>query len=362
MINKMLVGFIQDGKHSGIDKYLLGFCKVAYQNGVKLDFLTDKVTPQMNEYMNAMGYGLFPVPSLKKPLSQFLRIKKIIKKGGYDAAYFNISESFNCIGLLSAKFCSVPVRIIHSHSSGVDRHNKYVRLIRNMLHRFFKKTVSAYSTKRFACSSVAGKWMFNNDFEIIYNAVDGKRFSYDQNIREYTRKFLGLTDEKTFIHIGHFCYQKNNFFLMDVFSEILKRDKNCVLLSVGMGEDFDAVCKYAKKLGIDKRIKFLGVRDDIPALLSASDVFIFPSRFEGLSITCIEAQFSGLPCVLSDAISREVSLSSKLVFLPAQDPGKWAETALSMYSQRQPASLDKNVLKNYDIVNQQEQLKSILGV
>lgn len=362
MIKKMLVGYIQDGRHSGIDKYLLGFIKVAHENGVILDLLTDKVTPYISEYLRGLGYGLFEIPSLKKPPAQYKAIKKIIRDGGYDAAYFNISESFNCMGLFAAKRCGIPVRIVHSHSSGVDRANKYVRTAREAIHWLFRHSVSTLATHRFACSSVAGKWMFDKDFKIIYNAIDKARFSYDEALRKDTRRALGLTDEKVFIHIGNFCYAKNSFFLVDIMRQVLKKDKNAVLLSVGTGSDFEAVCEYAKKLQVDENIRFLGVRDDIPALLSAADVFVFPSRFEGLSITCIEAQFSGLPCVLSENISSETKISEDVYVLPIDSADSWADTVLMLCKERKSASLNAEVLKNYDIANQQYQIKSILEV
>lgn len=362
MIKKMLVGYIQDGKHSGIDKYLLGFIKVAHENGVVIDLLTAEVTSEMSAYLSKFGYGLFAVPSLKKPLARYKAIKGIIKKGCYDGTYFNISESFNCMGLLAAKKCGIPVRIVHSHSSGVDRTNKYVRIARETLHKLFRHRVSSLATQRLACSSVAGKWMFDKDFNIIYNAVDKSRFLYNETLRQNMRNTLGLTDEKVFIHIGNFCYAKNSFFLVDIMKQVLNQYKNAVLLSVGTGPDFEAVCEYAKKLKVDKNIRFLGVRDDIPALLSAADVFIFPSRFEGLSITCIEAQFSGLPCVLSKNISSEVKISKDVYFLPIDSTDGWADTALALCKERKSARLNDEVAKNYDIINQQYQIKSILEV
>lgn len=360
MINKILVGFIADGRHSGIDKYLLGFCKVAAENGVTLDFLTNEISPDMLSYLKNLGFGLFEIPSLKKPISQYRIIKKIIKNGSYDAVYFNISEAFNCMGLLAAKHCNIPVRIAHSHSSGVDRSNKYVRTIRTVLHRIFRHCLSVWSTRRLACSSVAGQWMFDKDYEIVYNAIYAKRFAYNENVRRHTRDKLNLKNENTLIHIGHFTYAKNNFFLMDVMKEVTKRDENAVLLSVGTGADFDAVRDYAKKLGIDRNVQFLGVRDDVPDLLCAADVFIFPSRFEGLSVTAVEAQFSGLPCVFSKGISLETKLSERVCFLALDDAKKWADAALDFISERHQAQLDETVLENYDMNNSKDQLVSII--
>lgn len=359
-MKKVLVGFIQDGRHSGIDKYLLSVCSVAHRNGIRLDFLTTEKTKEMSEILGNMNFGLFEIPSLKNPLKQYRKIKKIIKKGGYDGVYLNISEAFNCMGLIAAKTEKVPVRIVHSHASGVDRKNKYVRLFRTALNRLFKCFVTSAATRRLAPSSVAGEWLFCKDYEIVYNAVDGEKFKFNEAARQKKRKELEIENKKVFIHIGNFCYAKNHYFLMDVMKKIVEKDKNVCLLAVGTGYDFDNVCKYASKIGIDKNVKFLGVRQDVAELFSASDMFIFPSRFEGLSIACVEAQFSGLPCILSDSIAYETKIAENTVFLPTDNAAVWAETVLKSIDKRVSAKLYSDVTRKFDISNQKEQLLDVL--
>ncbi len=359
-MKKVLVGFIQDGRHSGIDKYLLSVCRVAHQNGIQLDFLTTEETEDMSEYLKSLNFGLFEVPSLKNPFSQYKKIKEIIKKGGYDGVYLNISETFNCMGLIAAKAEKIPVRIVHSHASGVDRKNKYVRLFRTVLNTLFKRFITNAATRRLAPSSVAGEWLFTKDYEIIYNAVDGEKFKFNEDNRQAKRAELGIDDKKVFLHIGNFCYAKNHYFLMDVMKEIIKKDKNVCLLAVGTGYDFDNVCEYAKEIGIDKNAKFLGVRQDVAELFSASDMFVFPSRFEGLSIACVEAQFSGLPCILSDSIAPETKIAENTVFLPTDNAVAWAVTALKNIDKRVSAKLHSDVTQKFDIANQKEQLLDVL--
>lgn len=359
-MKKILVGYILDGKHSGIDKYLLSFCRVAYEEGVVLDFLTDEVTADLAEELRKMGFGLFPIPSLKRPLAQYRAIKEIFNRGGYDGAYFNISEAFNCTGLLAAKTVKVPVRMVHSHSSGVDRANVTVRKVRTVLNYLFRPVISRATTKRYACSQVAGRWLFSRDFDIIYNAVDKGRFRYDPALRVSTRESLGLTDEPVFVHVANFNYAKNHFFLMDVMKEVAAREPRAVLLCVGIGQYFDAVKQYAAELGIEQSVRFLGLRSDVAALMDAADGMIFPSRFEGLSVTCIEAQISGLPCLLSSGLSAETQIAPKVTFLPTVDASEWADTALGMLAERCEAVIDEEQLQKYDFANQKEQLRSIL--
>lgn len=358
----MLVGYIQDGRHSGIDKYLLGFCDVAFENGVTLDLLTDRIDPSLKAQFDKKGFSLFEIPSLKKPASQYKAIKEIIKNGGYDAAYFNISEAFNCTGVFAAAACRVPVRIVHSHNSGVDKNNKYVRAFRTLLHKIFRFITYKKATKCLACSNAAGEWMFPCDFDIIYNAVDSTRFVFDEQKRKDVRNTLSISDDtKVFIHIGHFCHQKNNFFLMEVIKEIVKKQSSALLLSVGNGPDFDAVKEYAKKLGIENNVKFLGVRSDVADLLCAADVFLLPSRFEGLGIVLIEAQFTGLACVVSDRVPQEAKISENFVAVPANNAQSWADAALALAdNKRGSAKLFKNAFEKYSFDSSKNQFKAIL--
>ena len=359
-MKKVLVGFIQDGKHSGIDKYLLSVCEVAFENGIQLDFLTTEKTEEMAQTLQKFNFGLFQIPSLKRPFCQYRKIKEIIENGNYDGVYLNISEAFNCMGLVAAKIKKVPVRIVHSHASGVDRKSKYVRLLRTLLNSLFKGFVTNAATKRLAPSNVAGEWLFCKDYEIIYNAVDGNKFRFSEEKRKEKRAELELEDKKVFLHIGNFCYAKNHYFLMDTMKEIIKTDKNVCLLCVGTGYDFDNVCEYAKQMGIYKQVRFLGVRQDVSELLSAADVFIFPSRFEGLPIACVEAQFSGIPCVLSDSIAASTKIAEKTEFLPTENATIWAETALRKIGKRTAAELDDQVIQNFDLAHQKEQLLEVL--
>ncbi len=360
-MKKILVGYVIDGKHSGIDKYLLGVCRVAHEEGIHLDFLTDEITESMTDLLKEYGFGLYAVPSLKNPLGQYKAIKSLINENGYDGVYTNISESFNCMLPLAAKKCKVPVRMVHSHSSGVDRASRLSRLVRTTLHRAFKPIVARAATRRFACSAVSGKWMFGKKgFTVIYNAVDAARFAYDAEARANVRRELGIENKKVFIHAGNFSFVKNHFYLMEVMKELAAKAEDAMLICVGDGPDRAAVTDYAASLGIADRVKFLGIRSDMPALMSAADVMIFPSRFEGLSVTCIEAQMSGLPLILSDSLSRDTKISKCVEFLPLAKPELWADKALELLGERSGARLADGAAEHYDIAFGRNQIAQFL--
>ena len=355
----MLVGFLLDGRHSGIDKYLLGFCDAAKEAGTRLDFLTQKIDPELKERLAFYGFGLIAVPSLKHPVKQYRAIKSVLRQGGYDGAYLNLSESFNCALLAAAKACGIPCRIAHSHSGGVDRMSAKSRAIRGFLHKLFRPYLSRIANRRPAWSYVAGKWMFTRDFEIVNNAVDGARFAYDGAAREKIRRELDLGDCPVFLHVGNFDYAKNQSFLLDVMKEDVVRGSGARLLLAGDGETAPSLKERAAAMGLADRVTFLGVRSDVPDLYSAADVFLFPSRIEGFGIACAEAQFSGLPCVVSDAVPREVQMSGKVRFLKTDDPARWAEAALASLGERRGADLPPESAR-YDAKNNRRQLLSIL--
>lgn len=153
---------------------------------------------------------------------------------------------------------------------------------------------------------------------MIYNAADREKFTYRENIRHEVREELGLRGKFVIGHIGNFCYQKNHRFLMEVFRETLRRREDAALLLAGDGGRFEETKKLAEDMGIAERVLFLGRRSDADRLYQAMDVFLLPSNFEGLPIVGIEAQSAGLPCMMSDRITREAKITKDCIFLPVK--------------------------------------------
>ncbi|MBQ3866713.1 MAG: glycosyltransferase [Clostridia bacterium] len=348
-----------DGLHSGIDTYLLGFCDAAREAGVRLDILTNCETDWLRDRLASYGFGLIAVPDLKHPLAQYRAVRRLIRENRYDAVYVNLSEAFNCMPLLAAKKEGVPHRFAHSHSSGVDRSDPLSRNLRRWIHLLFRRRLSAVCTRRFACSSLAGAWMFKGGFEIVCNAVDGKRFAFREEARRRVREELGLGDRRVFLHVGNFCYAKNQGFLLPVMTEILKKDPGALLLLVGDGAERPALEERAREAGLRDAVRFLGVRRDVADLLSAADAYLFPSRLEGFPITCLEAQFSGIPCVLSRRIAPEIRIAESTSFLEPEDPVAWAEAALEASSRGHGDTLLAESA-SYEASNNRRQLLSLL--
>ena len=227
-----------------------------------------------------------------------------------------------------AKRQGVPVRICHAHNAphGFD--------LKMIIRTWFKKRMMPYLTHLFVCGAESGKWLYGTQnesrFIMLNNAIAAASYSYSRDSAMAVRQSLGLTDEFVVGHVGRFNPQKNHPFLLDIFTALLKKEPNAVLLLVGGGDDMPRIQKKAQSLGISGHVRFLGVRSDVADLMQAMDVFVFPSLYEGLPVTMVEAQASGLPCLISDKVPPECIITEGLVdTLPlSAEAETWAKKIL----------------------------------
>lgn len=181
-----------------------------------------------------------------------------------------------------------------------------------------------------ACSQSSGEWLYGKRacnsprFVLLPNGIDTRRFALPPEVRQRYRRELGVEGRFVIGNVGRFRDVKNHSFLLDAFQKAHEKEPDAVLLLVGVGPLQQAMAEKAVALGVADRVLMTGNRDDVPELLSAMDVFAFPSLWEGLPMTVVEAQAAGLPCVLSDTITREVDVSPLVKYLPLGDPDQWA--------------------------------------
>ena len=364
-MSKMLIGFIMNGKAGGIDKYLLNFFESVHSEEAQIDFLTNEIDPDLQNMLSAYHSKLYEIANLKHPISQYRQVREILHTGEYDAVYLNISTAIDCVAAIAAKHERVKRIMIHSHSTGNDCENVVKRKIFDFIHGICRCFLFRYATEYYGPSREAGLWMFpgeivdSDKFEIIYNAVDRNKFCYREEIREEVRGELEVHGEFVIGHIGNFCYQKNQPFLLQVFAEILRREPKAVLFLVGDGHSFVPMKELAKKLKISSNVKFLGRRGDVDRLCQAMDVFVLPSNFEGLGIVAIEAQSSGVPCVMSSTVPRECEITKRCTFLDLRESAKhWADVILRQRNIRKPAEFLSSA-SHYDLSIQEKRLKAL---
>ena len=365
---KVLAGFIMDGKAGGIDKYLLNFLKQVHSEFVRVDFLTNHIDNKLKEQLEQYGSHLYEVANLKSPKQQYRQIYDIIQNNKYDVTYFNLSTAISRIGPQAAFDCNVPIRAIHSHSTGNDCLNPIKRKLLDFLHYKYRKELYKTANRFYACSQDAGLWMFpenivtSDKFKVIHNAIDTEKFAYDIQSRQQMRKQLNIEKDNFVIgHVGNFCYPKNYPFILDVFEAVSKRNSNARFLSVGAGPDFDYIQNLVKEKNLQDKVTFLGKRTEVYNVMQAMDVFLFPSRFEGLGIALIEAQATGLPCVVSTGVPKEAAVTNAIVFLSLDDAiEKWADVVCNFEHYERSDQTDEIIAAGYDLAGEKDTYMSII--
>lgn len=251
--------------------------------------------------------------------------------------------------------------IAHSHntSSGTG----FSAAVKNLMQYPIRYTADHL----FACSMSAGKWLFGEkalkkeNFHILKNAIDTKKFIFNKSIRAEKRQELQVGNRFLIGHVGRFHPQKNHDFLVNVFKEIHDRNKNAVLLLVGDGELRESIKNKVDDLGLTDNVIFTGVRSDVPELFQAMDVFLFPSNYEGLGIVVVEAQAAGLPCVVADTIPVEAFISDLVTELSlTQSKIDWAMSVLEHVNEKEyerPNTMNLIKNKGYDILDTSKKIE-----
>ena len=333
----------------GVEAVVMNYYRHIDRSKVQFDFLVDSDSTLIpREEIEALGGRVFKIPPYQHVAEYQRELQRLFEQEGWRIVHSHIN-ALSVFPLRAAKKAGVPVRIAHSHStSGKGEH------VKNALKTVLKTQSNRYPTYRFACSKFAGEWLFGKgaDFEVVYNAIDLSRFRFNAGARAQARADLGLVGNQFAIgHVGRFTAQKNHAFLIDVFTEVVKRRDDAVLLLVGTGEAGASVKALVDERGLTERVKFMGQRNDVNRLYQAFDAFVLPSLYEGLGLVGVEAQVSGLPCLLSDSITREVDVTGECKFLPIDNPVVWADeiNSLSPYSYDDRKSISSGLFADYNI-------------
>lgn len=294
---------------NGLETLIMNIYRNIDRNKVQFDFLVHREDEGFydNEILK-LGGKIFSVPSInpfhhKKYIRALDAFFKEYKE--YKIVHSHLN-TYSMWPLRAAKKAGIPIRISHSHISNVPLDYK-------SLFRFYTKSkLLNFTTHNFACSSLAGEWLFgkNEEFKVINNSIDSEKYTFDEKSRIRMRKELNVEGNFVIGHIGRFNKQKNHSFILKVFQRVLIEKPNSILVLVGEGDLKPTIMKKSQELGIYNNIIFTGVRKDIPQLLHAMDLFLFPSIYEGLGIVAVEAQAAGLPTIVSEEIPKEAFLTN----------------------------------------------------
>ena len=264
---------------------------------------------------------------LRNP-KNFRLFRDLLKERRYDVVHFNLFQGLSLYYAQIAKKESIPVRIAHSHGSGLR--NSRTKRIKLFLHGIGRWMWTSAATDHWACSRQAGEFLFRKDqyrLEIIPNGIDVQRFQFSEEARKKVRTELGIDEGVLLGTVGRLSSEKNQSFLLDVFSVFLRINPSSLLVLVGEGEEKSALMQKCEELGIADKVVFYGLTNAVEELLSAMDLFVFPSLVEGLGIACVEAQASGLPVLCSTAVPVEAKITPTVRALDLDEEAQcWAQT------------------------------------
>lgn len=343
---------------AGIESFIMNMYRNIDSKKVKIDFLVHYSERQFyDDEIERMGGKIYRL-SVRED-NNFIKYKRELRKFFNNHPEYKIvhghMESFGVFYLNEAKKSSIPIRIAHSHIA--KRNNGIKGYMKSILNNFYK----TYATHLFACSIDSGKFVFGEkeNFIVYNNAIDVESFKFNNEIRDEIRIELGIEDKFVIGHVGRFNTQKNHIFLINVFNEVYKRNKDSILLLIGEGELENDIRNRVNELQLDKNVKFLGIRKDMNKIYQGMDLFVLPSLFEGLPVSGIEAQATGLKCIFSDTITRETTLTDNTQYLSLNmELSRWAEEFLKWNNNYRRADSSYKIKSGgYDIKTQAKKLQ-----
>lgn len=342
---------------AGIETMLMNYYRHMDREKVQFDFLCNKTKPgAYDEEVKALGGKIYHTPGLN-PI-KYPKYLKYMKNLFSEHSEYKIVEAHNgalgVYALHAAKVNNIETRIFHAHGASITKDWKLpIKLV-------CKALLPANMTHHYTCGIAAAECYFGKkvveagDYEFIPNAIEVDRFVYNEQIRNRIRSEFNLEGKHVVGHVGRFMAQKNHSFILEIFSELVKKDSDAQLVLLGDGELMDEMKNKVKQLGIEKAVTFVGNVGNANEWYQAFDCFILPSIWEGLPVVGVEAQAADLPCIFSTNVTKEIGLSEKVKFLSLNDEKeKWVNAILDyLKCEKRVNNKELIVNKHYDITTE----------
>ena len=366
---KRILVFGMTENPGGVESFLVNYYRNIDRYKIQFDFLCNSHNPVAYEdELISLGARTYHITARSKNPGLYKKELEDVFKlhtSEWSAIWVNVSSLANIDYLKMAKKYGIQKRIIHSHNS-----RNMDSKLRGILHEWNKSSLQKWATDFWACSEDAARWFYKGELlpkaVIIHNAIDVSRIAYDEIKRNAIRSRLHV-DENTYVigNVGRLHFQKNQAFAIDVFKEYLKMNPDSRLIFIGQGEDEEML--KSKAADIPDKVVFTGVQSDIQGWLSAFDLFLFPSLFEGLSISAMEAQGNGVPVLASEAvIPREVNIAPNFIFFSlGQSAAEWAKMITEIKSGYKRCGEHEIrgafIKKGFDISTEAKRLEGLLA-
>ncbi|TLQ06277.1 glycosyltransferase family 1 protein [Marinilactibacillus psychrotolerans] len=335
----------------GAETFMMNTYRNIDRSKIQFDFLLyddfKDVTPY-NEEIKKLGGRIYYVPNPKKNIIKYVTsVSRLLKDHQFDIVHSQVFFGGG-LNVWLAKRAGIKKRIVHSHATS---HEKEQNIVFKKVRAFLDQLMFKYTTDYLACSYDAGYALFghNHDFTFIPNGIDIDKYQNIEESKNVIRNSLGIDGDTLVLgNIGRLEKQKNHSFLIEVFSKVKSKESDAILLLIGEGSLEQELKTLVEVKQLTDSVHFLGVRQDIPRMLKAMDIFIMPSLYEGLPISAVEAQAAGKKVVLSTEVSKETQLTDNVSFLSLDESiERWAERTIQHPYQSHPLP----TLELYDMNN-----------
>lgn len=343
----------------GIETMIMNLYRNMDREKVQFDFLAHYGREAAyNEEIRAMGGKIYEMPALKdeahayywKLFSYLKALKQFFKEHPEYHVIHGHMTNTAILYMPIAKKYGVTCRISHSHNTRGKA--GLLGLVTDLLQR----PIYRYATDFFACSEAAKHWFYPEKLiaagkvQVLANAVDARRFRYCPEKRAQMRQRLNLDGKLAIVCVARFRPEKNQGFLMDILREMRKTRDDVVFVFAGEGPCENEVKRKAREYGLEEHTRFLGMRTDVPDILSASDAFVLPSLWEGLPVTVIEAQANGLYCVVTEGLTEEMNALGMVEYISLKkSPAEWGKTLIKAAQRPRRDTCEEMKSSGYDI-------------
>lgn len=318
------------GDAGGISTVVLNYYRCIDRSKIHFDIgLTVNNVGQNALALQALGAEIFFLPLKSEGLNAFQKaLSELLRQGKYDAIHVHESET-SYVALQVAKKLGVPCRIAHSHTSSPYEG------IKGELRRLSGCVLNYhYATRVIGCGQLAGERVFGRHNMkrkkalVLPNAIDTEKFAYNPQVRNEVRGELGVEGKFVIGMVGRLSEEKNSTYGVELLPQVLRKIPNAVLVMAGNGPEEEKIKARIRELGMEDSVIMLGRRSDVARLCQGFDVFLLPSFTEGFPVAAVEAMASGLPVLMSDVITKELSFGSAVEYLPLKEPQRWIESLL----------------------------------
>lgn len=343
--------------NNGVYRYIFNHMRYMDMQKYQFAFLTKgaeelKLTEEYRQY----GFQVHNLHHRQRDSREGLRQEVVrVLSQGYDVIHLHTSSWRGFLIEQIAMEMKVGKVIVHSHSTGVDVTDERERKTQEQEHERYKSQFTMeYATDVCGCSTLAADWLFGPQIpreriQILPNAIDLKRYHFQPEKRQEIRTFLNLENRIIVGNVGRYSYQKNQEFLLRAFAKAYMRNPFLFLLCLGEGILLEKLKVLSRQFGLENNVMFLDWKDNVEDYLQAMDVFCLPSHFEGLPISAIEAQASGVRCLISENVTREVQITDLVRFLPLEE-AYWTEELAGCTKDLPRDRQDEKIAKaGYDI-------------